>query len=132
MHAMHLCKHTMHRPVVAASGVRHCMSRSRVRVTVTADMKKEQKKLAKQQMKLEEQLCSFRKKLEQLSTGDCDAGIISSIPVTNALISQLLTQLRSHPVLDEVRFLFIWSRSTLHPLSLTHEVSGLPILHPRS
>lgn len=116
MHTMHLCKHTMHRPVVAACGVKQHMLRGRAMVAVRADMKKEKKKLAKQQMKLEEQLCSFKKKLEQLTAGDCDAGIISSVPVTSALISQLLTQLQSHPMLEEVRFLMTPTVTRMFPL----------------
>lgn len=68
--------------------------RSRVRLAVRADMKKQKKEL-------EKTLKTFTKRLEKTLKSSDDAGLISSIPSTNALISELLAQLQSHPMLQE-------------------------------
>ncbi|MEW5305412.1 MAG: hypothetical protein WDW38_011311 [Sanguina aurantia] len=51
---------------------------------------------------LEKSLKTFNKRLEKLQLESSnDSGLISSIPSTNALISELLAQLQSHPMLEE-------------------------------
>lgn len=83
------------RPAAAPAASLMPVCRSRVRVSVRADMKK-------QKNMLEKTLKTFNKRLEKLQLESSnDAGLISSIPSTNALISELLAQLHSHPMLEE-------------------------------